>query len=258
MTTVAAKRAELLRRQIVGCTKCGLHLTCRSPVPPRIPSTAITPELLLIGEAPGSQEDREGEPFVGPAGNLLFKWLKIEMGLSRAQVMIGNSISCQPTVNDAGKKNRQPSKSELAACRDNLAKTLAYYLKAGGKWILLAGSTALQSFVAEARIGQWAGRPFVMKHETGLVNAGLVNVMPTYHPAAALRDMRHAPTIRRHLNLMATLKRDLSTWPETCFCGKEAARFDAMGVPWCAAHEVYGRGVLRVPRVSAAQEKLAV
>lgn len=251
--TVAAKRAELLRRQIVGCTKCGLHLTCRSPVPPRIPSTAITPELLLIGEAPGSQEDKEGEPFVGPAGNLLFRWLKLEMGLHRSQVLIGNTVACRPTQKDAGKMNRQPSKAETAACRGNLARTVDYYLKAGGRWMLLAGSTALQAFVPDARIGQWAGRPFVMTWA-----GGLLNVMATYHPAAALRDMRHGPTIRRHLNFLGGLKRDLGQWPEHCFCGAEVARYDAVGIGWCETHGVYRRDVLRVPAIPHRQEEFAM
>lgn len=248
------RRAELLRRQIANCTDCHLYLYCRAPVPPTIPRHLITPELLIIGEAPGGQEDLKGEPFIGPAGGLFFRLLKIEVGLSRAQCMIGNSVQCRPTVAENGKMNRAPSKQEMSSCRDNVAKIIDYYAERGGRWVLLLGATVLQSIIPDARISSWAGRPFVVKHRRGLLN-----VFATYHPAAALRDPNHVDTIRRHLNYLAALRKDRSLWPEQCcLCRSDVARYDAMGVAWCKHHLAFQKGAVWAPLRRPRQGRLVV
>lgn len=251
---VRRRRADLLRRKISGCTECNLHLYCKAPVPPAIPSSTATPELLIIGEAPGSQEDREGQPFHGPAGQLIFRWLKIEMGLSRAQTIISNAVSCRPTTSDKGKTNRAPSKDELFRCESNVARVVDFYMAAGGQWILLLGATALKVFVPEAKVSAWSGRPFVLKHRKGLVS-----LMATNHPAAALRDPNYGPAIRRHLNYLAAVKKDPVTfWPDTCMCGKEVVVYDGMGVAWCEAHRGFRREERWVVAMRKEQGKLAV
>lgn len=251
-TRLATKRIELLQRKIKGCTGCHLHLYCQSPVPPQIPAATITPQLLIIGEAPGASEDKQGEPFVGAAGKLLEKVLRIGMGLSRKQVIIANGAQCRPTVAQAGKQNRAPSNSELESCRDNVARIVDYYVGVGGEWVLLLGATALKQFVPWMKVGQWSGRPFVMQHRKRLLN-----MMPTYHPAAALRDDRHVETIIKHLKYLQGLKRGTMEWPYKCFCGKSVAVYDEMGIPYCREHGVYRRGLARVMEVRKEQLVLA-
>lgn len=253
MTLVAA-RADHLRRTILNCTSCNLHLYCSSPTPPTIPKPPTTPELLIIGEAPGSMEERKGEPFVGPAGTLFFRWLKIEMGLARAQCMVINAASCRPTVANKRKVNRAPSKDELFKCRDNLARQLDYYARYGGsRWVLLLGATALGAMLPDARITQYAGRPFVLKHPTGLLNC-----YPMYHPAAALRDPNYSTTIRKHLGHLDGLRRDSSLWPEECFCGKEVATYDGLGLARCEEHRGTGRLEVTAPMRRMEQGRLGV
>lgn len=252
MSKLQQRRAELLQNRIRECTRCDLHLYCTAPVPPAIPTTTVTPELLIVGEAPGGLEDKEGEPFVGPAGKLLFRWLKIELGIGRPQVIVTNAAQCRPTVANKGKMNRAPSRKEQGRCLDNVARVVDYYAAAGGRWILLLGATALRSFVEEAKIGAWSGRPFVLKHRVGLLN-----VMATNHPAAAFRDPQHETVIRRHLRELARFKR--GEWVEKCcLCGTNVEVYDAMGIAWCGEHRGYRKGVRWAPVVEKEQGRLAV
>lgn len=252
------RRAELLRKQISACTNCHLHLYCNSPVPPAIPSTFVTPELLIIGEAPGGNEDRDNEPFVGAAGKLLSKWMKAGMGLHRNQLLVHNAVACRPTIAQKGVVNRPPSKQERAACINNVAKVVEFYATAGGRWILLLGATALQTFLPDARIGQWAGRIFVVRHRKGY--KGLLDVACTFHPAAALRDQSHRMenNIIEHIRYFAKVRRDPTLWPDTCMCGKDVAVYDGIGRPWCEEHRGYRREEVWAPQVRAAQGRLAV
>lgn len=246
------KRADLIRRTTTNCTNCALHLSCISPTPPSLP-TITTPELLIVGEAPGGTEERAGEPFIGAAGTFIFRWIKTELGLHRKQCWIANSVACRPTAANKGKTNRAPNKTELDRCRDNLARVVDLYKRSGGEWVLLLGATALKSFVDEARIGSWAGKPFVLKHRDGLLS-----FMASYHPAAALRDPGYTPTIRRHLNYLAVLRKDTTQWWDKCFCGKEVAVYDGMGIAWCEKHRGLRRGERRVVEVRMKQERMIV
>lgn len=254
---VVKARYELLRRQILGCRNCSLVFHCKSPVPATVPPPGVVPQLLVVGEAPGGQEDRAGEPFVGPAGQLLFKWLKIELGLSRQQCVVCNPVSCRPTVANNQKTNRAPSKVELKSCRDNLARQVDYYHHAttsvANRWVLLLGATALQAFLPEARVSWWAGKPFVMMREDG----EMFRCLATYHPASALRDPGRIGPIRRHLNFLAALRKDVGgLWPDKCMCGKEVELYDEMGLGWCEAHRGMRKTVARVPRVKPKQTVL--
>jgi len=79
--------------------------------------------LMIIGEAPGEQEDLSGVPFVGPAGDLFEKLLR-SFESSRDEVFITNVVCCRPTYEDNPRKNRAPNKEEIAACSDRLSKTI--------------------------------------------------------------------------------------------------------------------------------------
>ncbi len=127
-------------------------------------------DILLIGEGPGHQEDMEGRPFVGPAGQLLDKML-LSIGLNREDVYIANIVKCRPP------KNRVPSEEEALACLGYLRGQTALIRP---KIIVCLGATAAKYvYGPQTRItrdrGIWIERKGVA-------------ILPTYHPAALLRD----------------------------------------------------------------------
>lgn len=135
-------------------------------------------DLVVIGEAPGYHEDQHGDPFIGPAGQLLDKMLDDILGLQRDQVYITNVVKCRPP------KNRNPLPDELDACRPFLD---AQFATVGPKVMLVLGSIVYRAmFNTESGISRNRGR----WHE----HQG-VPVMPTFHPAYLLRqpeDKKHA------------------------------------------------------------------
>ena len=131
---------EQLSHNIESCQACGLAAGCRRKVPgqgdPHAP-------LMLIGEGPGEQEDRQGLAFVGPAGQLLTRMLAA-ISLPRDRVYICNVVKCRPP------NNRQPTPEEMAACLPHLRGQVALVRP---RVILLLGATAVAGGLsARARI----------------------------------------------------------------------------------------------------------
>ncbi len=131
--------------------------------------------LLLIGEGPGQEEDRQGLAFVGPAGQLLTKMLA-SIGLSREEVFIANAVKCRPP------SNRTPQPDEVSACLPWLRAQAALIRP---QVILLLGATALFAVLGPglritASRGAWVERKGVF-------------ILPTFHPAALLRDPGKKP-----------------------------------------------------------------
>jgi DNA polymerase len=126
--------------------------------------------LVFIGEAPGREEDEHGEPFVGPAGQLLTRIIEA-IGLQREQVYILNVIKCRPP------HNRNPLPDELAACRPILQAQLACLQP---RIVCALGNFATQVLLqTEEKISRLRGR---------FHRLGDIQVMPTYHPAYLLRN----------------------------------------------------------------------
>lgn len=158
---------ELLRQNIESCENCSLGAGCIQKVPgqgdPHAP-------LMLIGEGPGEQEDRQGLAFVGPAGQLLTKMLAA-IQLPRDRVYICNVVKCRPP------RNRQPTPEEMQACLAHLRGQVALVRP---KVILLLGATAVSAVLGpEYRITRCHGEWFSRKG---------VDIIATYHPSALLRD----------------------------------------------------------------------
>jgi uracil-DNA glycosylase len=159
---------EQLREAVAGCQACGLRAGCRGVV---FGEGAPGARLAFIGEGPGAEEDRLLRPFVGAAGQLLDKILAAS-GFDRTlNAYIMNVVKCRPPG------NRVPTPEEREACRPNLAAQLRILQP---PIVVLLGATALQAMIdPEARItrlrGQWIQKDGVW-------------YMPTYHPAALLRD----------------------------------------------------------------------
>lgn len=126
-------------------------------------------ELMLIGEAPGAEEDRQGEPFVGAAGQLLTRLLT-KLGLERREVYIANIIKCRPP------RNRDPEPDEVAACLPFLIKQIEAIKPL---IIVTLGRIALQNLLAtKTPMGQMRGK---WQQWRG------IPVMPTFHPSYLLR-----------------------------------------------------------------------
>ena len=156
-----------LRAEIGDCQRCKLARTRRHIV---FGTGSPEANLMFVGEAPGADEDREGEPFVGAAGQLLNKMIQA-MGYDRREVYICNVIKCRPP------QNRNPEPDEIAACEQFLRKQIAIVQP---RVIVALGKFAAQFLCGEATpITRLRGnlRTF---HE--------IPVMPTYHPAFLLRD----------------------------------------------------------------------
>ena len=136
---------------------------------------------MVIGEGPGAEEDRRGEPFVGAAGQMLDRMLVNVLGTSRdaagpGGVYIANIVKCRPPG------NRNPLPDEVAACLPVLRAQIAVVRP---RWVLLLGSVALKAIYGEDQgimrsRGQWRELPVA----AGVPNA---RVMPTFHPAYLLR-----------------------------------------------------------------------
>ncbi|CAB3677050.1 uracil-DNA glycosylase [Achromobacter pestifer] len=171
----AAKNATLdeLREQVVACTACGLCQGRRHAV---FGQGATPTRWLVVGEAPGEQEDRQGHPFVGRSGQLLDAMLAA-VGMSRdTDVFITNVIKCRPPG------NRNPKPEEIASCSPYLMRQIAL-LKP--ERILVLGRFAAQTLLGtDATIGSLRGRVHQLKTDEG----AQIPVIVSYHPAYLLRS----------------------------------------------------------------------
>lgn len=161
-----------LRHQVEVCTDCGLATTRRQTV---FGAGARTARLMVIGEAPGAEEDARGEPFVGQAGRLLDLMLA-EIGLERgADVFICNVLKCRPPG------NRNPAPDEVAACAGFLERQIQ---QVRPRAVLLLGSFAIRSILqSEASVGSQRGK--VHRRTIGGVE---LPIIVSYHPAYLLRN----------------------------------------------------------------------
>jgi DNA polymerase len=160
-------KLEQIREACLQCTNCNLRQGCQQVVFGKGNPLA---KLMLVGEGPGEQEDLQGLPFVGKAGQLLDKIIQAA-GFSLDEVYIGNIIKCRPPG------NRTPKLEEIRSCMPWLMKQIQII---SPRIIVCLGATAIQGLLDPSlRItairGRWAERNGIL-------------IMPTFHPAALLRD----------------------------------------------------------------------
>jgi len=157
-----------LREAVRDCTACELH-TGRTQTVFGVGNEAA--RWMIVGEAPGAEEDRQGEPFVGAAGQLLNEMLRA-VGVAREDVFIANILKCRPPG------NRDPRPAEVAACASHLAAQIALVAP---RLILAVGRIAAQNLLGQdVAIARLRGRA----HAYGPAGIPLV---VTYHPAYLLR-----------------------------------------------------------------------
>jgi len=163
-----------IRAELGDCTRCKLHSTRRSIV--FGVGSGDTP-LMFVGEAPGEQEDRRGEPFVGPAGQLLDKMIEA-MGWTRGSVYIANTTKCRPPG------NRNPQPDELSQCMPFLHAQIAAIAP---RIIVALGRPASNQLLGtDAPISALRGRFHDYARATS--DGVSLKIMPTFHPAYLLRD----------------------------------------------------------------------
>jgi len=163
----SSETLEVIWRDIGDCTRCGL---CEGRT--QVVNTYGNPKarLMFVGEAPGADEDAQGKPFVGRAGQLLTKIIEA-IGMKREEVLIGNVNRCRPPG------NRQPTLEEPAICRPFLFREIAAVQP---DVIVVLGNTALRNLL-ETREG-------ISRVRGQFQNFRGIKVMPTFHPAYLLRD----------------------------------------------------------------------
>jgi uracil-DNA glycosylase len=169
-TLTAAKSTETVEQiwQDIGdCTRCGL---CEGRTQVVNTHGNLTARLMFVGEAPGADEDAQGKPFVGRAGQLLTKMIEA-MGMKREDVIIGNVNRCRPPG------NRQPTLEEAAICRPFLFREISAIQP---EVIVVMGNTALRNLL-EVREG-------ITRVRGKFQDFRGIKVMPTFHPAYLLRD----------------------------------------------------------------------
>jgi DNA polymerase len=165
-----------LRTEIGDCTRCKLH-TGRTHLV--FGTGNPEAELMFVGEAPGEDEDRQGQPFVGRAGQLLTRII-LAMGLPREEVYIANIIKCRPP------RNRNPEPDEIETCSPFLRRQIEIIRP---KVICALGNFAAQTLLATGqKISQLRGRFHALPPAFSDGEAAGIKVMPTFHPAYLLRN----------------------------------------------------------------------
>ena len=177
---------KIIREDLGDCTRCVLHKQGRKQIVFGVGNPAA--ELMFVGEGPGADEDAQGEPFVGRAGQLLNNMIKA-MGIKREQVYIANIVKCRPPG------NRTPERDECATCSPFLMRQIAVIKP---KVVVALGAVAAKTLLAmNASMMQLRGR-FYDFRPAGIRNNDRSSdpnwdgckLAVTYHPAFLLRDPR--------------------------------------------------------------------
>ena len=162
------RRLAVLAEEVSRCTKCRLH---ESRTKTAFSRGNPDGDIVFIGEGPGFQEDQQGIPFVGKAGQLLDKMI-VAMGYGRDEVYVANIVKCRPP------DNRKPEPDEVAACAPYLEEQLSLVRP---KVMVALGATGVQGLIGTSMgitrmRGQWK------------LYKGRIPLMPTFHPAYLLRQ----------------------------------------------------------------------
>ena len=178
---VSLPTLDRVREELGDCTRCKLHST-RTQIVFGVGNPKA--DLVFVGEAPGADEDAQGEPFVGRAGQLLPKIIEA-MGMRREDVYICNILKCRPP------NNRPPEADEILACQPFLLKQLQAI---GPKFICTLGGPATQTLLqTKEPISRLRGK-FSDFHG--------IPLLPTFHPAYLLRNPSEKKTVWEDMKLL--------------------------------------------------------
>lgn len=191
---------DALQQRVADCRACRLCETRNHTV---FGIGNRSAQLMFIGEGPGEDEDRQGEPFVGRAGQLLNKML-MAIGLSRDDVYIANIVKCRPP------RNRNPAAEEAAACRAYLERQIALIQP---RLIVSLGAVSANNLLNNTEsVGRLRGRVHHYRSSSGEIT---VPLMVTYHPSYYLRSPAEKAKGWKDLQLILTTLRTISADAET-------------------------------------------
>jgi uracil-DNA glycosylase family 4 len=163
------------RRQIRECRACGLWLKGQGPVPFR----GDPSDIMIVGEAPGRTEDEAGQPFVGPAGKLLWDTL-VRYGVAEDDVFVANAVCCWPGP------QKKPSTLEITCCHTNLKDQINWCEPV---WILALGAVANRALGRTEPISHLHGKAWLLHPAFGI--GFRVRVFSLFHPAFILRNQTY-------------------------------------------------------------------
>ena len=178
---------ETVRQNVIECTKCELAKTRTNSVPGK---GNFQSDVIFVGEAPGRNEDKNGEPFVGIAGQRLTLALE-EAGISRDSVYITNVVKCRPP------NNRVPTISERNTCQDYLQKEISIIKP---KIICILGNTAFNSILGGSEITKYRGK--IIKKDKQFY-------FLTIHPAATIYNQELITVLKEDIAKLFDLIREL-------------------------------------------------
>jgi DNA polymerase len=165
---------DALRSAALACTKCPHLVASRKGVVFGVGNPKA--DVIFVGEAPGADEDEQGEPFVGRAGQLLTKII-LAMGTTREEIFIANVLKCRPDMPAGVSGNRKPKPSEMETCLPWLRRQIEIIQP---KCMVALGATALEGLLGvNEPIGKLRGHWLEFQN---------IPVMVTYHPAYLLRN----------------------------------------------------------------------
>jgi len=178
---------EIIKQKVIKCTKCELCKTRTNSVPGK---GNFQSDVIFVGEAPGKNEDENGEPFIGIAGKKLSIALE-EAGISRDAVYITNVVKCRPP------KNRVPSTVERSTCQEYLKQEIAIIKP---KIICILGNTAFNSILGGSEITKFRGK---------LVRKDNQLYFLTVHPAATIYNQELISVLKSDIVKLFDLIREL-------------------------------------------------
>lgn len=187
------RRLRILRERVAVCLRCPHLAAARTQTVFGVGNPDA--ELMFIGEAPGADEDRQGEPFVGRAGQLLTKIINA-MGLSREEVFIANVLKCRPNMPAGAPGNRPPTPAEMETCLPYLTEQIEIV---GPKVLVALGATAVEGLLkVREPMGRLRGR-WHSYRETPL--------MITFHPSYLLRNQSNTEKRKVWEDMLLVLER---------------------------------------------------
>jgi uracil-DNA glycosylase family 4 len=189
----AGALAEILRRA-TECVLCSHLAATRKNVVFGVGS--LDADIMFVGEAPGADEDIQGEPFVGAAGQLLTKMIQT-MGLSRDTVYIANILKCRPDMPAGSSGNRKPTADEMKTCIPYLHAQIDNIKP---KVLVALGATAMEGLVGKLPVG-------ITKLRGTWHTYRDIPLMPTYHPAYLLRNQAISEKRRVWEDLLAVMEK---------------------------------------------------
>ncbi len=178
---------ETIKQNVIKCTKCDLCKTRTNAVPGK---GNFQSDVIFVGEAPGRNEDKNGEPFIGVAGKKLSIALD-EAGISRDDVYITNIVKCRPP------NNRVPNTDERDTCKEYLKQEISIIKP---KLICILGNTAFNSILGGSEITKFRGK---------VVRKNNLLYFLTIHPAATIYNQKLIDVLKNDIVKLFDLIRDL-------------------------------------------------